>query len=92
MTDIEVRFVGEMERLEIGPGDRFVLTTDQPISQKDAARIQTAWATFAGEDVKLLILDQHMKLGAINVDVKLAPNVDDPDNRALDVVSRSVHA
>jgi hypothetical protein len=71
-TDIEVRFVGEMQRLEIGPGDRFVLTTEQAISQEIAERLQAAWTAFAGEGVKLLILDRDMKLGAINVNVERA--------------------
>lgn len=68
-TQPEIRFLGDMERLTIGPDDKFVLTVDRPISREVHAMIQASWAAFAGDGVKLLVLDHQMKLGAINVRV-----------------------
>lgn len=67
----EIRFVGDLQRLELKPGDRFVLTVDRPVSGEMAAKLREAWARFVGddrEDLKLLILGSGMKLGAIATD------------------------
>lgn len=64
----EIRFLGDLERLELKPGDRFVLSCDGKISAENVARIQALWREFAGEDAHrfpLLILDGGMKLGVI---------------------------
>jgi hypothetical protein len=61
---IEIRFVGDMERLVLRPGDRFVLKVDQHYPNSVHEHIQKAWREFAGEP-KLLILGPGMTLGAI---------------------------
>jgi hypothetical protein len=63
-----IRFVGDLERLVIQPGDQFVLTTDRPLTRDMHDRISQRWADFS--DAKLLILDGGIKLGAINVAVE----------------------
>lgn len=68
----EIRFVGDLQKLHIGPDDRFVLTVDGRVTAEIHDRIQAVWAAFSGDGVKLLILDQGMKLGAINVKVERA--------------------
>lgn len=67
----EIRYLGDLQRLELKPGDRFVLTVDRPISGEMAAKLGEVWARFVGddrEDLKLLILDSGMKLGVLNWD------------------------
>lgn len=68
----EIRFVGDLQKLTIGPDDRFVLTLDGKLSCEMHERLQASWARFAGDDVKLLVLERGMKLGAINVKVERA--------------------
>jgi hypothetical protein len=64
---IEIRFVGHLEKLDIGPDDRFVLTCDQRLSMEVIEHIQRQWKAFC--DAKLIVLDCGLKLGAINVTV-----------------------
>jgi hypothetical protein len=66
----EIRFLGELNRLEVWPGDRFVLQVDALISPELAARIQEEWREFIGQDhpeIRLLILEKGMKIGAIRL-------------------------
>jgi hypothetical protein len=65
MTD-EIRYLGDLQRLELKTGDKFVLTVDVPISVRVADMIRKQWEQFAGEGVPLLILQDGMKLGAIS--------------------------
>ncbi len=64
--DEKINFLGDLQRLEIKQGDRFVLMVDDVISDSTATHIQTLWAQFIGaEGPKLLILQRGMKLGVI---------------------------
>lgn len=68
MSMDEIRWLGDMERLEIKPGDKFVLMVPGVISMEVHDRIQEVWEKFHGgdpDDFKLLILDQGIKLGVI---------------------------
>ncbi|QOF71469.1 hypothetical protein IG197_27640 [Aminobacter sp. SR38] len=63
-----IEFLGDLQRLDLKPGDRFVLTMNGPVSMDTAARIRDAWTHFVGGDedqFKLLILDGGCKLGVI---------------------------
>jgi pyruvate kinase len=65
----EIRFVGDLARLELKPGDRFVLTTSYVLHSAAREHIQRAWEDFTDSqpgDIKLLILDSGMKLGVVN--------------------------
>jgi len=66
MDDPKINFLGDLQRLELKPGDRFVLSVPHVLSPEVCARIQEGWRGFAGDKVKLLILTDGMKLGAIN--------------------------
>lgn len=63
----EVRYLGDLSRLAIQPGDKFVLTHARCLSDEAQARIKGVWKSFAG-DVPLLILDQGFRLGLINTE------------------------
>jgi hypothetical protein len=69
----EIRFLGDLQRLTLKPGDRFVLIVPGRISPEMAARIQDIWTRWTenGDNLttrvgKLLILEEGMKLGLIN--------------------------
>jgi hypothetical protein len=65
MDNPEIRFLGDLQRLDVKPGDTFVLTVDCDISQHEAESIQQLWAKVMG-DVRCLVLGKGMKLGAIS--------------------------
>lgn len=83
MADQEIRFVGDLQRMDIRPGDKFVLSVDGHITRAQAESIRDGWRLFAG-DVPLLILEDGMKLGAIR------DESDDStfDDRVMAAVSR----
>lgn len=63
-----IRFIGDMERLTVKSGDRFVITMPGMITREAHERVQAAWASFVkGNDPAplLLILDAGAKLGII---------------------------
>jgi hypothetical protein len=64
--DVHVRFVGDLQRLEVRSGDRYVLTVPERVSAEATVRIRKAWEQFAGNS-PLLILDGDMKVGAISM-------------------------
>lgn len=68
-NDRAIKFLGDMQRLDLKDGDRFVLTVDAVLSDADRRRIQEAWAKFVGGDTErfnLLMLERGMKLGVIS--------------------------
>lgn len=61
-----VTFLGNLARIEVKPGDRFVLMTDGPVSEETARRFTEEWKRFMGSDApKLMILSDGIKIGAI---------------------------
>ncbi len=65
-----VRFCGDLQRLDVLPGDQFVLMVPDRISQEQCARLRLQWEKqFLGPGLKpLLILDGGMTLGAVRGD------------------------
>ena len=63
----EIRYLGDLQRLELKAGDRFVLTVDRHLSAENHAAIQRVWADFVGQAdrLPLLVLEPGMKLGVI---------------------------
>lgn len=62
--------VGSLARVEVRPGDRFVLMTDGPVSEEEARRFNDAWNRFMGPDApKIMILPDGTKLGVVGVDM-----------------------
>jgi hypothetical protein len=69
VADGEIRWIGDLTRLEIKPGDKFVIQIDRRVDAETAASIQAAWASFTEgcEGIgKLLIIEPGMKLGTIS--------------------------
>jgi hypothetical protein len=74
MTDnSEIRFLGDMQRLEMKPGDVLVLTLEQSISADVAERLR---AMVAGSlsGAKVLVLADGIKLGAVGVESDRQPH------------------
>lgn len=64
MSEREVRWLGDLQRLDIKPGDKFVLTMPGSLSEETVSRIQQVWREFVGGDEpKILVLSAGMKLG-----------------------------
>jgi len=61
-----IRFVGELQRLDVKPGDRFVISVPGPIPMEACERIRQQWKDFIGGDVPVLILSDGIKIGAIS--------------------------
>lgn len=69
MSDTELKFIGNLERLDLKDGDRFVLTCDHIMSLKQHERIRGIWSDFVGgntESFPLLILDKGFKIGVLS--------------------------
>lgn len=67
MDTSEIRFLGEMQRLEIRPGDKFVMRVDQRLSMDQQEILRGHWRKFAGDEVPLLILDRGVEIGVLGV-------------------------
>ena len=63
MIDADIRFVGNLARVEVRPGDVFVVQTDNFLSSEVAERIRTALSSDLGAPV--IILQGGLKLGVV---------------------------
>jgi hypothetical protein len=60
----QIRYIGEMQRLQPQPGDVFVLTCEQRIDSATAERIKAEISGLLG-GAKVLVLDSGLKLGVV---------------------------
>lgn len=58
-----IRYVGDMRRLAIKPGDRLVLTLNQHLPESAVKRLEQQLSDFC-DGAKVLVLDPGMTLGA----------------------------
>lgn len=64
-----INFLGDLQRIEAKPGDRFVLMTDRPVSAEMAQRITDEWKRFMGPDApRIMVLSDGIKLGVVGFD------------------------
>jgi len=61
----EIRMVADMQRLEVRPGDVFVLTTAHTLSAEMAERMVRHAQQVLGEHAKILVIDRSVELGVI---------------------------
>ncbi len=74
MTDhSEIRFLGDMQRLEVKQGDVLVLTVDQALSSEMADRLRTMLVDALGPN-KVLVLEDGMKIGAVGIATESEPH------------------
>lgn len=60
-----IRYLGDLQRLDLKPGDKFVLTVDHVLSAVECERLQQQWEAAMGIEYKVVILHGGMKLGVI---------------------------
>lgn len=65
--DGEIRFLGDLQRLELKPGDMFVLSVDEHISHEMADRLKQTFAEATG-GAKVIVLGRGMKLGVVSAE------------------------
>ncbi len=64
----EIRYLGDLQRIDQKPGDIFVLTAPGPISADAALRLRKILrAALGDESVKVLVLEDGMKLGLVSI-------------------------
>lgn len=68
MADQDIKFIGDMERLVVKSGDRFVIKCDHTLSLEMKSNIAETARRFFGDNVKVLILDKGFSLGVIGED------------------------
>lgn len=61
----EVRYIGDLQRVTVHPGDKFVLSVDFIISDETRNRLQAEWERFMGHEYPIIVLSPGMKLGVI---------------------------
>ena len=61
----EIRFLGDLQRLQPKPGDVFVLTVEGRVSADMVKILREQWKTFMG-DIPLLVIDGGARLGCIS--------------------------
>jgi hypothetical protein len=72
----KIEFVGELRRVDVKPGDRYVIMFPGPIGAETAHLVRLAWRRFAGtqrngfwtDEPELLLLPDGAKLGVIRSD------------------------
>jgi len=68
MAEQSIKFIGDMERLVLKPGDRFLIKCDENISPETRRAIAEAARGFFGDSANVLILDRGFSLGVIGGD------------------------
>lgn len=64
----QIRFVGDLQRLDVRHGDKFVLTCERSVDEDTLLRLRDALRDFLGEDAQVLILDSGLKLVAVRAE------------------------
>lgn len=66
--DDAFRFDGHMHRIDVRPGDKFVLKMERAASLDVREKMGAMFKKFAGEDADLLILDAGLSLSVLRQD------------------------
>lgn len=66
----EVEKVGELKRLDVRPGDRFVLTSEKVLTPEQMRHIKAAWKDYFGGGFvpEIIVLDGGLELGVIRME------------------------
>lgn len=65
-TLCEVRFVGDLQRLQLQPGDKLVLSVDAVLPGYVRERLKEQVEQFFGDGIRCLVLERGMELGAVS--------------------------
>lgn len=61
----EIRYLGDLQRLDLKADDLLVVTCPAPLSVATAERIKGVVTNAVGKDVKVLVIEDGMRLGII---------------------------
>ena len=61
----EVRYLGDVQKLSLGPNDILVLSLAHPVPIELAMRLREMVRDVAGDDRKVMILEPGMKVGVL---------------------------
>ena len=61
-----IRYLGDLKRLDLKPGDQFVLMCSEKLTVAQMKALKAAWRKQMGNDFKVVVLGWGMKLGVIN--------------------------
>jgi hypothetical protein len=64
----EIRYLGDLARLDIRTGDTFVLMCPGYISEEQIVHIKQTWAENFGADSKIIVIGDGCKLGVLRSD------------------------
>lgn len=64
--DGAVRYLGDVQRLALKPGDIIVITVDGMISSEQASRLKDNVLATIGGGYKVMVLDSRSKLGVLS--------------------------
>jgi len=65
----EINFVGDLQRVDVKPGDRFVITCDEHLSPERMNAVGEAWRRFVGEGgPPVLVLPKGFKVGVLGAE------------------------
>lgn len=62
----EIKFVGDLERLVVKAGDKFVLRVAHTMDEAEREAVFRALREFLGENAKVLVLDEGASLGIVS--------------------------
>lgn len=65
-ADPEVRFLGDVERLELGADDVLVIKVSSVLSAGLASRIKEVIRSELGKDRRVLVLESGMQIGILS--------------------------
>ena len=61
-------FMGDLVKLNVTPGDVFVVMPKRPISEATAEALRAVWEEHFGDDCPLVVLEEGMRIGVLSPD------------------------
>ena len=61
-------FMGDLMKLNVSPGDVFVVMPKRPISEATAEALRIVWEEHFGDDSPLVVLEEGMRIGVLSPD------------------------
>ena len=90
IDDREIRFLGDLQRLQLKPGEKLVLRTKERLSAETCERLSTNLRLMLGDDVPVIVLDGGLQMGVIGPHATNARIVDVPISSLLGHVTLKV--
>ena len=66
--DEKINFIGDMQRVQVRPGDVFVVQTDQRLTHDMSLNLRDYVRSALGDDARVLVLTDGLKLGVAGED------------------------